>query len=392
MKNLRFFLTTLYAHRFFKEFILLYPVYMLMFESSGLSLFEISMLMMIWSVPVFLLEIPSGILADRWSRKWMIVIGTSFKLITLILWFFADGFWLFALGFVFWGIQEAFCSGSTEALLFDVLKKHGRDDEYEKAAGRGNFYAGVGLAASMLLGGLAASNGFELATLLSIASVVVAVLLALLLDEASHADELHEGPYKKLLISGITQCRRNPKILILLLFSSLIIIVPGILEEYDQLFANRIGLSIVLVGIWGGLRTGMEALGSRIAYKFRNLFGSVGRLCLLAVAAGLLLFLSVSFFSVLLLPLYGLFYVLISGGNVLIESMLQRQISSAHRATVLSVNSLLMNLFSLGLYLLFALIANAGELQAAFLFMAVYTVIVAAVFGLIIKLRKEPEA
>lgn len=391
MKNIRIFLRIFYAHRFFRDFILIYPVYMLLFESKGLSVFEITMLLIIWSIPVFLLEIPSGILADRWSRKRMIVIGTSFKLVTLVLWFSADGFWMFALGFVFWGVMEAFCSGSTEALLFDVLKKYGLDDDYEKTAGRGHFYAGLGVAASMLLGGFAASNSFEPAMLLSIASVIIAVLLALFFEEAHHADELHEGPYKKMLIDGFRQLKHSPHILMLLLFSSLIIIAPGILEEYDQLYADRIGLSIIMIGIWGGIRTGMEALASRLAYKLKNVFNSIGRISFLAIIAGLLLFISVSFYTVILLPVYGLFYMLISGANVLTESMLQRQIQSAQRATVLSVNSLLMNLFSLGLYACFALIANTN-LQTAFLFMAVYTMIIAGLFLIIIKIRNKSAA
>ncbi|NLT15230.1 MAG: MFS transporter, partial [Clostridiales bacterium] len=135
MKDIRRFLIRYNIHLFFREFVLLYPVYMLLFESKGLSDLDVSLLLIIWSVSVFILEVPSGIMADRWSRKNMIVLGTAFKVGGFVIWMFAGSFFAFALGFVFWGIQEAFCSGSTEALLFDTLKENGREDDYEKYAG-----------------------------------------------------------------------------------------------------------------------------------------------------------------------------------------------------------------------------------------------------------------
>ena len=184
MKAIKSFLILFYTHRFFSEFVLLYPVYMLVFESKGVTFSEISWLLILWSAPVILLEIPTGMLADRWSRKAMIVIGTAFKMICFTLWMLADGFIMFAAGFVFWGVAEAWCSGVTEALLFEKLEEHKQKHQYERCAGKAGFYAGVGLVLSMLLGGAAASAGFELAAGASVAAVAISLIAALLLKAA----------------------------------------------------------------------------------------------------------------------------------------------------------------------------------------------------------------
>lgn len=391
MKGSKRFLILFYAYRFFIDFVLLYPVYMLLLESKGLSVFDISWLLMIWSVPVFLLEIPSGILADRWSRKYAVVIGTACKLVCFLLWLFAEGFFLFALGFVFWGVQEAFCSGSVQALLYDVLEKYGAARQYERYAGRAAFYGGMGIALSMLLGGWAASAGFDLAGRLSAVSIFIAVLCALLLEDAKKTQAEGQSPmrYVQTLKDGLLRRGENGLVVMPLLFCSLVAIVPGILEEYDQMYAHRIGLSIGMVGVWGGVRTGLEALGSRFAFVLKKWFGSIRRLCLPVIAGGVLLFVSVYADSIYLLPVYGLFYAVISGVTVLTEGMLLRHIPSARRATILSVSSLLMNVFGLALYLGFAGASALGDLRTGFLAMAGYMMIVAVVFLLVGGIKQE---
>lgn len=392
MKQLKTFIKIFYAHRFFRDFNLLYPVYMLLFASKGLSVFDITWLLIIWSVPVFLLEIPSGILADRWSRKHLIVIGTAFKLVSLVLWLLADGFLLFALGFVFWGIQEALCSGSTEALLYDMLSHHGEQQSYEKRTGRAAFFAGLGVAASMLIGGFVASAGFAFATWISIGLAALALLFAMLLGNVQKAGDITEShrPLLATLKDGLSQCRKNPVVLLLLAFSAFIMIAPGVLEEYDQLYAHGTGLSLGLVGIWGGARTLMEAVGSWFAHKLKKLLDSPARICLLAALGGVALYAGVFGGFVYMLPVYAMFYTLTASGAVLAESMLQRQISSEHRATVLSLSSLLMNVTSLGLYLGFAAVEQAGSLHGAFLFFGIYTVVVALLLAVIAKKAIKP--
>ncbi len=367
------------AYNFFKEFVLLYPVYMLLFDSKGLSFFEISLLLVIWSASVILLEIPSGMIADRWGRKTMMVAGSVLKLACFVLWFLADGFVLFAAGFVLWGAQEAMCSGAAEALLFETLQQHGLDDDYEKYAGSAGFWAGAGLLLAMLLGGYAASVGFELAVVGSVASLAISLLAALLLKEPHrHKNtESSEGKATAGFRELITQCRSNKGIAAILLFCAGVVIVPGVLEEYDQLYAQELGLSMGHIGLWGALRIGTESLGRRFAYKLKKQFASVSRLCLLGIVGGMLLFVFAYSFSMYLLPVYALFYTLVSGGHVLAEGMLQRQAVSEQRATLLSVNSLLMNVAGIVVLLGFSRVADGLGLRIGFIIMALFLMLTA---------------
>ena len=63
----------LYLFSFFDEFILIYPFYAIMFQDKGLDSAQISSLLITLSVVIFLLQIPSGMAADKYSRKKILV-------------------------------------------------------------------------------------------------------------------------------------------------------------------------------------------------------------------------------------------------------------------------------------------------------------------------------
>src|ERR1700712_2441062 len=103
-------------------FILIYPLYAVMFVDAGLTPAQIGLALAVWSVTAFVLEIPAGVIADRWSRRWVLAGAQVFRLAGYALWLFYPHFWGFIGGFLLWGIKSAFTSGTFEALTFDALK------------------------------------------------------------------------------------------------------------------------------------------------------------------------------------------------------------------------------------------------------------------------------
>ena len=51
------------------ELVPYYPLYALLFLDTGLSEAQISVLFALWSITAFVAEVPTGALADRWSRR-----------------------------------------------------------------------------------------------------------------------------------------------------------------------------------------------------------------------------------------------------------------------------------------------------------------------------------
>ncbi len=95
--------TTLYGYSFLEEFVLLYPVYALLFSDAGLSVWQISSLFALWSVTAVVLEVPSGAWADAVSRRLLLVVGPLLTGAGFALWVLVPSYAAFAAGFVLWG-------------------------------------------------------------------------------------------------------------------------------------------------------------------------------------------------------------------------------------------------------------------------------------------------
>ncbi len=379
-----------------------YPIYLLMFESKGLSLGEISLLLAIWAAPVVLLELPTGILSDHWARKNMLVIGGLLQGVCYILWFFSESFLLFALGFILWGVSEAFDSGSLEALLFDSLKKDRNEDEFDKIYGSMDFYTLTSTALSMLMGGtLAMLLGLKAVLLLSVLTCFISSLLASRLTEVNlfkedHLDRASQASVQlKDLLCTLGDAAsffiKNRAILILALLSILGIGVAGNIDEYDQLIAAEYGLNLAFVGLWGGVRYFLEALGSRSAYRIKK-FLSKARIqdpfysvCFLGVLGGALLGISGLVTNHYIMPLYGLFYLFSASARILLEDILQQKIEEQGRSTVHSLLSLIDNGFSVVLFSFFAIILPKLGIFGLLALTAAYLLLLCLTLGLIYK-------
>lgn len=110
----------------------LFSLYALLFDTAGLSLAEISALFVIWSVAGMALEVPSGVLADRWSRRGALVGDGLLTGAGFAVWLLAPGFTGFAAGFVLWSAGGALASGALEALTYDGLAAHGAAAQYPR--------------------------------------------------------------------------------------------------------------------------------------------------------------------------------------------------------------------------------------------------------------------
>ncbi|MFA6505082.1 MAG: MFS transporter [Treponemataceae bacterium] len=78
---------------------------------------------------VFVLEIPTGVVADRYGRKWSLVFGGVFAAAAFVLFGFSRTFPVFLAAEFLCAIGFSLFSGADKALLYDTLKAHGKEAE-----------------------------------------------------------------------------------------------------------------------------------------------------------------------------------------------------------------------------------------------------------------------
>ena len=100
-------LARLYAYVFAQDFILIYPLSAMMFVERGLTPAQLGFALMAWSVTGFLLEAPSGVIADRVPRKYVLAAAQLIRAAGFAVWWFIPGFWGALTGFLLWGVKSA---------------------------------------------------------------------------------------------------------------------------------------------------------------------------------------------------------------------------------------------------------------------------------------------
>ncbi|WP_030453467.1 MFS transporter [Herbidospora cretacea] len=227
---------------FFEEFVLLYPVYALLFADHGLSPGQISTLFVIWSLTSFLLEIPSGAWADTFSRRRLLVLSPLLTATGFGLWTFLPGYWSFTAGFVLWGVATAIGSGTAEALVYEELARLDAADAYARVTGRAE---AAGTIAMMIAGAIAAPamawGGYQAVGVASMATLVAAALVARTLPETREGPAEDGDGYLDVLKAGFREVRGSKTLGRRLL---LVAAVTGLsaFDEYLPLLAQGTGV------------------------------------------------------------------------------------------------------------------------------------------------------
>jgi MFS family permease len=365
----RSFLRNYYLAGFFEDFVFAYAIYTVFFNIRGLSVFQISVLLGWWALAVLVFEIPTGALADRWSRKRMLVLAPIMKSGCFVTWFFARGdFYLYGLGFVFWALSESFVSGTTQALLYDQLKHYGKTDDYERALGKKTFFSHLALAVSLISGGFIASYNLDWAILFSVMPLLFSAFFAGLIKEVPKVKSTEEIRYLEYFKIAFQEIRTNRVLPYLFVYFGVIFITFGTLEEFDQLYYHLVKLPIFVFGIAGFIWSSLNAVGAHYAYKFKDKAWIFSLFPLLS-AFGLIIV--ASFPSVPVIGVLWFSYLLATLLQVMVESKIQHNIKSISRATVTSINAFFLNLAGALLAPVLGLIGKVFNLQAIYLSMGI---------------------
>ncbi|NJP49023.1 MFS transporter [Streptomyces sp. SBST2-5] len=355
---------TLYGYAFLEDFVLLYPVYVLLFSDTGLAVWQISSLFALWSLTTVLLEVPSGAWADAVSRRLLLWLGPLLTAAGFALWVLWPSYGAFALGFVLWGTGGALASGALEALVYDELEHLGAADRYARVMGRARAAGLVAVMAAMGLAGPVLALGGH--TAVGAASVLVCLATAAVaarFPEHRTPEAGREG-WTAPLRAGLAQARADRSVRGALLLVPAVGAVWGALDEYTPLLVRETGVAdaavpYLLLLIWTG-----ATAGSLLAERGEGL--GVRGLAALLAGAGLALAAGAAAGSPAGLLLVAVAFGGFQAATVLADVRLQRRIEDSGRATLTSVAGLGTEVATITVFGGYALVAAHGDHGTAF--------------------------
>jgi len=96
----------------------------------------IGLLTLVGQIVGFLMEVPSGYIADRIGHKRALILARSIMALSTLMYIFADSALWFFVGAILLAIAWAFESGTASAFIQDTLAALGRDGQYAAIMGR----------------------------------------------------------------------------------------------------------------------------------------------------------------------------------------------------------------------------------------------------------------
>ncbi|MFB9328226.1 MFS transporter [Paenibacillus aurantiacus] len=268
----------LYLIRFFASLIPAYVIERLFWESRGMTIQMVTSTEIIYAVAIVLLEVPSGILADKWSRKQMLLLSACLYAAELLILVFAHTFWHFAAAILLAGVSRSASSGAENALLYDSLLAEGRAENYEKVLGRMNALDLTSALLAALIGGwLAGIFKLELHYWLSIGSVLIVVGVAATLTEV-RSDAADEDCAKlaplDYLRASIRFFRANADVRSIVFTGMVIGSSVSFLYEFWQIYLSRLAVPTAYFGLFSASIMLLGIPGNLLAHRLLSRYGA----------------------------------------------------------------------------------------------------------------------
>ncbi len=316
--------------------------------ARGYSLVEIGFAETVFHITSLLFEIPSGILADLFGRKNMLIVSTVMKIVGNIIIILSGSLFMVSAAFAFYAMSYNFSSGSGDALAYDSLKMVGKEAYYEKYASNQliiyRFCGGI----STLCAGFALFIGHKAAYGADILMCAVQIGTLVSLREVYAGEDKKAGgkdvigsigkEFMKCFAESLSFIRRERKTIILMLSNSLVGAVDTLLLFFLQAKLPKAGMPDWALGFALFFMEMGGVLGAKIILKckklrYRNIFAATA----LFVLTGVVLEHS----GVYIIMALGGFLAAFSDDalQVRTNTVLQDMFPSGQRATLISIES-----------------------------------------------------
>lgn len=236
----------LFAAELLAQSVAIFSVFSIMFgERGGLSSSQIGLLLSIFAITTLVFEVPTGLIADKFSRKWALVVGRVLMASCMAMWLFAPHFWGYAVGMVLMGIAESTVSGALQAYLYESI---GEDKKlFNKYNSR---LWSVMMTGWMVGAGIAAVFGprYVLLLICSIAAPLLSALVALKLP-TDRAEDNKDVTSLRLLSGATKYVLHTHKLLYAFLAIVTMKVLVDVLIEYIPLYYKGAGAPTRVVPI-----------------------------------------------------------------------------------------------------------------------------------------------
>ncbi len=360
------------------------PVIVLFWQENGLDLLDIFLLQGIFAVSMVILEVPTGMVADRLGKRTSLVASMTIMCSGIIVYALGRSFLIFLIAEIVLALGISLLSGADSALLYDTLKHLDRAEEYQQLEGKTRAIQMVSFAISSLLGGLIGTLSYRATVWITGIGPFFGLLIAIGFIEVNKPSPTQTfrtalSSYRELISQSLRFVSRHQLVRWLIIFTSIISGSVSWLLWLYQPYMEWSGLPVWGFGIAFAIFNLFAAVMSHLAYKLEMRIGRSGIIILLII----LLLAPLILMSFIVFPLSFLFIL----GHQAIRGIIRPVVSdwilrytyADKRATVLSISALGSRLFFALTSPLIGLVAKQTTMAKTLLFQAAFLTIVLSI-------------
>ena len=341
----------------------------------GLSLAEFGTIQSAYFLVKMLAEIPTGILADRFSKKKILGLGalissvSSFFLFLAPNFFISPNFYVILLLFSLDSLGGALNSGTDQAMLFEYLKTKKTEDKFIKILGNTQIIGLIVLALSTAVGGKIFSFSFSTVFLLQFIFYLLAAINILFFKRSTDVSVKAEKSSNTIITQiriSISELQTKRMLAIIIVFltlfefyvNSLVTFIPG------SLFA--IGFNETAIAVIIGSITLVGVVGSYLSRYLKHI--SIQQFLIIFS----LLFVTTSVLiatnnKVMVLLGFTVINLLLDAAYPYISDMINKSVKESVRTTILSFSNSLIGVVSLIFYPLIGWLIDKFDYSLSFL-------------------------
>ena len=369
-------------------------IFMLYLTHKGLTVAQVGLYQMLVQLSMFLLEVPTGSIGDKLGKIRSLQIGTLLLLLHCVLMMaLRQPAALIALGFLE-GMGYTFCSGSDDALFYELLKKHHREADYLRLNARLKSAQSILTGATISAGALIVSWSWEAVYGVTAFCLGGALWVLTQLQESAIPKALPAAGGK----GAFSHLRHRilypslPVFLLCFVGFSFMDGISGSYYNYNQIIFQQAQIPVALIGIFFSA----NYFAASAAYLFatwlsRRLSKRIILSCMIALQGVLFAALAFTRQPVLFVAFAFICCLTPEVVYILADSIIQACIASEYRATILSAVSMLRSLMSAASYSVLGDILDRTGTTGLMLFLALVSFAALGSFRLILTYHQKQQ-
>jgi MFS family permease len=252
-------------------FMLWVPVEKLFMTEIGFDATAVGIMAAAYAAVVQIIEVPSGILADRWSRRGVLIVASIALMLCALIGGLSTDVPTYILSALVLGVYFAMHSGTLDSIVYDtVLEETGASDAFEQVIGRVRLTESIALVVSSLVGGwIAGLTTTRLTYFLTVPYAALSVIAYLRFSEPHLHKSIEPTSLRQHLALTYGALTRRGRLLPIISLMALTSVIVQLVFEFGPLWLVALAAPAALYGpYWAGLVSSL-GLGGLLAGRLR---------------------------------------------------------------------------------------------------------------------------